>query len=836
MRVPLSWLQDLVQLNETVEILAEGLSMAGFEIEAIEDLASHAQGVVVGLVKDHQPHPNADKLSVCQVDVGSGECLQIVCGAQNVRTGIHVPVAMVGATLPAVGIKIKASQLRGVPSQGMICSLAELGLESNCDGIAILEEIAENVPNLGQPVGPLFGLDDTVLELAITANRPDGMSMVGIAREVAALTGASLQLPQLDMAPIHKSFTPDSTSSVSMLKGGLYGLTALENVDGGLTSPAWIKQRLERSGLKSVNGVVDITNLVMLEQGQPLHAFDIDALEMITGQTVSAECFGLRQARNNEVFNGLDGHQLALNENCQIVTCHHIPVAIAGVMGSAESGVSAKTRRIWLESAMFTPTAVRTTCRALGLRTDASSRFEKGLPIEMTLASARRAVTLMEEHLGIKSNGCWVYGELLKTAEPVKLRRNAIHRLLGPVAEEVSNEFLLSSLEGDLLSSKADENDHRYLEDEIIERSLLALGCELAPCEDGWLVTVPPTRRRDLSREVDLIEEVSRLVGFDRFEAHLPDPIEPGGLTNTQTAERLLRQMLSGAGLQEVTTLSLVGADNDEPQRIAISNPLLAETSHLRTNLWEEHLRICQRNLQSSQPGCWLYEIGNVYTQTGEQINQRAVLGGVICAERRFERWSTNGKIKSMTYHQARGQLAQVFKGLKLDINDLPLKDNPSLHPGRSAELFVEGKLLGHFGQLHPALSERLDLPEATYLFALDLQYIIQAATRSNRWTPIFRPFPTVPAMELDLAVIVSRECSCSDLMQAIRKAGKPLLEHVELIDRFEGGQLDHDSCSQAFRLRYRSKDSTLSEDRVNPIHEKVRQALVKQFSAELRS
>ena len=815
MRVPLSWLQDLVQLNESVEILAEGLSMAGFEVEAIDDLASRAQGVVVGLVKDHQPHPNADKLSVCQVDVGSGEGLQIVCGAPNVRIGIHVPVAMVGATLPAVGIKIKASELRGVPSQGMICSLAELGLESNGDGIAILEEIAENVPDLGQPVGPLLGLDDTVLELAITANRPDGMSMVGIAREVAALTGASLQLPQLDMAPIHKSFEPDSTSSASMLKGGLYGLTALENVNGELTSPAWLKQRLESSGCKSVNGVVDITNLVMLEQGQPLHAFDIDALEMITGQTVSAESFGLRQARNNELFNGLDGHQLELNENCQIVTCHDIPIALAGVMGSAESGVSAKTRRVWLESAMFTPTAVRTTCRAVGLRTDASSRFEKGLPVEMTLASARRAVTLMEEHLGIKSNGCWVYGESPKSAEPVKLRREAIHRLLGPIA---------------------DENDNRYLEDDIVETSLLALGCELSPYNEGWLVIVPPSRSRDLSREVDLIEEVSRLVGFDRFKANLPDPLEPGGLTTAQTAERLLRQMLCGAGLQEVTTLSLVGADSDEPQRIAISNPLLAETSHLRTNLWEEHLRICQRNLQSSQPGCWLYEIGNVYTVTDELINQRAVLGGVICAERRFERWSTSGKIKSMTYHQARGQLSQVFQGLKLDINDRPIKDNPSLHPGRSAELFVEGKLLGDFGQLHPALSERLDLPEATYLFALDLQCIIQAATRSNRWNPIFRPFPTVPAMELDLAVIVSKECSCSDLIQAIRKAGKPLLEHVELIDRFEGGQLDHDSCSQAFRLRYRSKDRTLSEDKVNPIHEKVRQALVKQFSAELRS
>ena len=836
MRVPLSWLQDLVQLNQTVEELAESLSMAGFEVEEIDDLSARAKGVVVGLVQEHQAHPNADKLSICQVDVGSDQCLQIVCGANNVRSGIHVPVALVGTKLPAVGIKIKASELRGVPSEGMICSLAELGLESEAEGIAVLDEIVDTIPALGEPVGPLFGLDDTVLDLAITANRPDGMSMVGIAREVAALTGARLNLPQLESASTYKPFEPDASSALSMLNGGVYGLTALDNIDCEAIPPTWLKQRLERAGLRSVNAVVDITNLVMLEQGQPLHAFDADALENICGQKVSAESFGLRQAKSDESFRALDGNQLTLNQSCQVVTCHDIPIALAGVIGSAESGVTTNTRRIWLESAMFTPTAVRTTARSIGLRTDASSRFEKGLPSEMTLLTAHRAVELMQEHLSAQQVGCWVCGEVNKSVEPLNLRRDAVHRLMGPLSKQHSGDVALTRLEGDLLGSLSDQNEQCDLEDKVIESSLTALGCELTAYKNGWMVKVPPSRRKDLLREVDLIEEIARLVGFDRFEAHLPDPLEPGGLTTDQKAERLLRQLLCGAGLQEVTTLSLVGADTDDPQRIPISNPLMTETSHLRTNLWQEHLRICQRNLQSSLPGCWIYEIGNVYEAEREIINQRTVLGGVICAERRLERWSNNGKSMPLTYHQARGQLALVLKGLKLEINDRQYLNDPALHPGRAAELLVEGKILGQFGQIHPALSESHDLPEATYIFSLDVNCLIQASTRSHRWTTIFKPFSTVPAMELDLAVVVSKTTTSADLIHTIKKAGKPLLEKVELVDRFEGGQLDEDSCSQAFRLRYRGKDSTLSEDQVKPVHDKIRQALVKNFSAELRS
>ena len=263
---------------------------------------------------------------------------------------------------------------------------------------------------------------------------------------------------------------------------------------------------------------------------------------------------------------------------------------------------------------------------------------------------------------------------------------------------------------------------------------------------------------------------------------------------------------------------------------------MLAETSHLRASLWEEHLRICQRNLQASQPGCWLFEIGNVFAMEGDAITQTSRLGGVICADRRLERWTTSGKAAPPDYFTARGVLASVFQALKLDVQDRPLSSDGRLHPGRSAELVLEGRPMGCFGQLHPLLAEQFDLPEQTYLFDLDLKRLLEAATRSNRWQPAFKAYATVPAMERDLAVVVQRDQRSADLLQAIRKAGKPLLESVELIDRFEGGQLSPDQCSQAFRIRYRGKNSTLTDEQLQPVHDKVRQTLVKQFKADLRS
>ncbi|MFM7394843.1 MAG: phenylalanine--tRNA ligase subunit beta, partial [Cyanobium sp.] len=795
--------------------LAERLSIAGFEVEAIEDLSARAAGVVVGVVEQRDPHPDADKLSVCTVNVGAAEPLQIVCGAANVKAGIHVPVALVGTTLPAVGLTIKPAELRGVASSGMICSLQELGLAESSEGIAILDELLEAVPAAGTPVGPSFGLDDQVLELAITANRPDGLSMQGIAREVAALSGGRTRFAAVSeaapAAPLE--VTPESRQVIEA--GGLFSITALSGLSVA-PSPPWLRQRLERAGVRSINNVVDITNLVMLETGQPLHAFDRQALALLGGGGADPARLGLRQAHAGERLTTLDGEERTLDQEALVVTYADQPIALAGVIGGQGEAVSEATTAIWLEAAVFAPQAVRRSARSVALRTEASSRFEKGLPLEATLAASDRAVALLVELAGARVEGRWAHQRPGAGREPLPLRRDALHNLLGPVVVD------------------GEEQD---LADERIVATLEALGCGLESDEEieGWRVTVPPSRAMDLQREVDLIEEVARLVGYDHFAAHLPDPLVPGGLEPAQQAERRLRRGLCAAGLQETCHFSLVEWGEG---RVPLANPLLADYGHLRDSLHEELLQAARRNLQASQPGFWGFEIGHVFQAASEggAPVERPLLVGVICGERRGERWTSSGKPRHPDYYEARGVLQAALDPLRLPVEDRPSTANSLLHPGRAAELAIEGRPAGWFGQLHPALAEELDLPAATYLFQLDLPPLLAAATRRNRWQPAFAPFPTVPASERDLALAVPSSVSAASLLSAIRKAGKPLLEQAELVDRFEGSQVGEGFCSQAFRLRYRDPARTLTDEVVEWAHQKVRQALEKQFKAQLRS
>ena len=817
MRVSLQWLSELVQVEPAdlePQQLAERLSMAGFEVEAIEDLAARAAGVVVGYVEDRQPHPNADKLSVCRVAVGQGEPLQIVCGAANVRAGIHVPVALVGSTLPAVGLTIKPAELRGVASSGMICSLRELGLADNSDGIAILDDVLPALPPPGAPVGPVFGLDDQVLELAITANRPDGLSMQGIAREVAALCGGSTRFAAVPAAMAALPLAASAEAQRAIEAGGLFSVTALTRVTVA-PSPPWLRQRLERAGVRPINNVVDITNLVMLETGQPLHAFDREALARLAGGQSDPAQLGLRQARTGESLVTLDGEQRSLSDDALLVTYADQPIALAGVMGGAAEAVQNHTTAIWLEAAVFSPQAVRRSARSVALRSEASSRFEKGLPREATLTAADRAVQLLQELAGAEVEGRWLHQRSPEPRQPLALDRDALHNLLGPVVVAGEPEDL---------------------GDERIEQTLTALGCSLSPTEDGWLVQVPAARAMDLQRPVDLIEEVARLVGYDQFAAHLPDPLEPGGLTPEQQAERRLRRALCAAGLQETCALSLVTA---APGRIPLANPLLADYGHLRDNLHQELLQSARRNLQASQTGFWAFEIGRVFLGQGDAVEEQTLLVGVIAGERRSERWSSNGKPRHPDYYEARGVLQAALAPFQLPIEDRE-PNQPTqegiLHPGRTAELALEGRAVGWFGQLHPALTEELDLPDSTYLFQLALAPLLDATTRHNRWQPSFRPFATVPASERDLALVVGVETTASALLKAIRKAGKPLLEQADLVDRYTGDQVAEGCCSQAFRLRYRDPSRTLTDEEVEMAHQKVRKALESQFSAQLRS
>ncbi len=816
MRVSLQWLQELVTGPEQALApgpLAERLSLAGFEVDAIEDLAAQAGGVVVGFVRERQAHPNADKLSVCLVDIGAAETLQIVCGAANVRAGIHVPVALVGATLPAVNLTIKPAELRGVASSGMICSLAELGLTAEGEGIAILDELLEQVPPLGTAVGPSLGLDDQVLELAITANRPDGLSMQGIAREVAALVGGQTQIKAPEIAATSQPLPLSASDRVAVEAGGLFSITALDGLKVA-PSPLWLQQRLQKAGIRPINNIVDITNLVMLETGQPLHAFDSKRLAVIDGDSEpQLASLGLRQALDGEEFTSLDATEHKLSPEALVVTYSNRPIALAGVMGGADEAVNEATTSIWLEAAVFAPQAVRRSARSVGLRTEASSRFEKGLPREATLAAADQAVALLKQHCAANVSGRWLHQRAEQPIEPLQLRRDALHNLLGPVQ---------------------DGEDYSDLSDDRIVQTLTALGCQLAEQIDGegWLVTVPPSRLMDLQREVDLIEEVARLVGYDHFACHLPDPLEPGGLTPAQQVERRLRRQLCATGLQEACSFSLVPA---AAGRIPLANPLLADYGYLRDNLHGELLAAARRNLQSGQPGFWAFEIGQVFSSDVAR-SARQLLAGVICGERRGERWSSSGKPQPPSYHQARGLLQQALAALAIPIEDRPLTQHPLLHPGRAAQLVVEGRPQGWFGQLHPEQAEKLDLPQTSIIFELELDALLIAATRRNRWQPAFAPYATVPASERDLAVVVAASTNSAELLQVIRKAGKPLLEHAELVDRYEGGQLAAGQCSQAFRLRYRDAIRTLTDEEVEATHSSIRAALEKQLGALLRS
>jgi phenylalanyl-tRNA synthetase beta chain len=820
MRVSLQWLRELVACALPVEELAERLSVAGFEVEEIDNLEARAAGVVVGFVESREPHPNADKLSVCRVAIGAAEPLQIVCGAANVRSGIHVAVATVGSHLPAVDLTIKPAELRGVASSGMICSLAELGLTDSSDGIVVLDDALEQVPPLGSPVGPLFGLDDQILELAITANRPDGLSMQGIAREVSALSAAALTLPAAapSLAAEPLPVAPDVAGRIE--QGGLFSVTALSGVSAQ-PSPAWLQRRLQRAGLRPINVVVDITNLVMLELGQPLHAFDADRLAALNGGRLDPGLLDLRPGHSGEPFTALDGTELQLDEDAWVVSYGPHPVALAGVIGGDNSCVQDGTQRIWLEAALFAPQTVRRSARSVGLRTDASSRFEKGLPIEVTLLAADRAVQLFQEICGATVEGRWLHQRPAQPQTAIALRRDALHNLLGPVLDAEGHE-------GDL-------------DDSEIEQILRALGCQLQADDEGWQALVPPSRAMDLQREVDLIEEVARLVGYDRFASHLPDPLCPGGLTPLQQAERRLRRALVAAGLQETCALSLGPASTDRPgadpnRRLPLANPLLADYSHLRDSLLDELLLAAQRNLQAGREGFWAFEIGHVFDAAAKADRQTAQLAGVICGARQAELWSSGGKAMPLEYFQARGLLQRVLEAMQVPVEDRRLADEPLLHPGRAAQLVVEGRPGGCFGQLHPELCERLDLPAASYGFQVSLAPLLAAATRANRWQPAFNPFATVPASERDLAVVVPNSTPSAQVLQAIRKAGKPLLEQALVVDRYEGEQVAAGRCSQAFRLRYRDPKRTLTDAEVDAAHQTIRAALERQFGAELRA
>ena len=814
MKVSQNWLEKFVEINSTPEVLSEKLSIGGFEVESLEDCSKNVNGVILGKVLSVLKHEGSDKLSICKVDIGNSKNLQIICGASNIKPNIYVYVATVGAKLYAVNLTIKRSEIRGVMSEGMICSLQELGLEDTSDGIVIIDEDLALKHELGTPASNLLQLNDFVYDLAITANRPDGMSVIGIAREISALLESKFNFPDLKHNYNIQLLKEIKLCPEAITSNCLYTITLIEGVNGNKLSPRWLKDRLEKSGIKSINLLVDLTNYILLEQGQPLHAFDRDKLSYLIGKDVSADDFSVRKAVDNESLVCLDGKKYDLNENITVITCCDKPIAIAGVIGGLETSVTKTTSSIYLEGAVFNPVTIRQSSKEIGIRTESSSRYEKGISFKNTIDSVTRAINLLEEFFSINLPTIHTSNIINNDDIFIKLRRSRIHKILG--------QLIIN-----------DQLEKRNLSDPEIVDKLSLIGCTLKSKEYGWDVAVIPNRSRDLIREIDLIEEIARLIGYDRFDLNLPNPIKPGKLTSEQLALRKIKNGLIENGFNEVLTYSLVPEENEK--LIKISNPLLLETSCLRDNIWKEHLEIVNRNIKAGQTCCYVFEVGNVFYKNSEFIEEE-ILNGAIFGKKKFGKWANSGKDNDLNYYQARGKLKEGLSCLNIKIDDKPTNSIDFLHPGRTVKLFIEGKDSGYFGEIHPKHVLEKTALKKVYLFSINVANLLGASTRKNKWVPIYKQYPIVPKMERDVNFIFSKKYLISEITSEIRKTGKNLLEDVNLIDVYEDNSLGEDFVSYTFRLSYRDKEKTLLDSDISLIHSNIVSKVEKSFNTKLRN
>ena len=821
MYIALNWLKELVDCELAPEELAKTLTLAGFEVESIEDRSTWADGVVVGRVLTRIQHPNADKLSVCTVDVGGEEPLQIVCGAANVRAGILVAVATVGTYLPKVDLKIKPVKLREEKSEGMICSLSELGLTKDSEGIYIFGDEDSDAPAIGTDVRSLLGLDDVILDLSSTANRADALSMVGIAREVAALTGGTLKLPTVDMATIPAQ--PQLTVSVSEAQAcNIYVATSIQCVEIA-PSPEWLQRRLQSAGIRPINNVVDVTNYILLEWGQPLHAFDADKLQAVSGsETIQ---MGVRYAeKQGETLKTLDGQSRQLQAQNLLITAHNVPVALAGVMGGENTEVSTGTQNIILEAAIFDPVAVRKSARSQGgLRSEASTRYERGVNLAELETATHRAIELIVQLAGGRISAQAVVDrrpDLTLQPRTIKLRLERLNQILGPID---------------------DDGEPGEISPEDVERTLTALGCQLVVTEGEieetvWNVVVPPYRYRDLEREIDLIEEVARLYGYDRFMDTLPSESTAGFLSLDEELLRRIRAAFRAVGLNEVIQYSYALEKLNNGSQVEIVNPMFTEYSTLRSELISGLIQSFQTNLAQGNGALQGFEISKIFGRDETGLIETDVVAGIIGGDPGIGRWTTGGKPQPLSWYEAKGILESVCHSLKIPVEYQADRSDPKLHPGRTGSLWLQGQKLGYFGQLHPQLRQEKDLPAAVYVFQLNLDPILNYLAAEERLVPVFKNYSTFPASDRDIAFFASVDLSLADIQKSITKAGGELLEAVEVFDEYRGANVPDGQRSLAIRSIYRALDRTLTDADVEPLQQKIRDVLVEKFRVTLRS
>ncbi len=794
MLVSYKWLQDYVHVPWEPEELAHRLTMAGLEVEGITPFAQDLSHVYVGVVKACHKHPAADTLKVCSVDVGEHGTFSIVCGAPNVAAGQTVAVALQGAKLPG-GLEIQPTEIRGEVSQGMICSQAELGLGDDHQGIWVLPESLRP----GAPLAEALDLDDVILDVSIYANRPDCMSMIGIAREVAALTGGELKMPPIDYSELETPIA--EKTAVNVENSDLcprYTAALLEGVQLG-ESPLWMQLRLKAAGMRPINNVVDITNYVMLETGQPLHAFDYERLA--GGRLV------IRTARSGEEMETLDDVRRKLSPDMLVIADGDKPQCIAGVMGGRESEVTEETKAILLETANFSPLSVRRTSRALGLSSESSARFEKGIDPSGTMFASKRALHLLQQlaqakiyagHLDIDASE--------RKRAVIDLPLAEIERLLGAAVPEQTCIKILESLE-----FKVEEK------------------------EPGLLKVTVPSHRTDVKLAADLVEEVVRIWGLENVPSTLPaDTSSSGGQSRRLDVADYVREVLVGAGLQEALSYSFGREDNndrllrfDQPM-IKLQNPISEDLAALRHSLLPGLLTAVGLNASRQQNRVALFEIGANYlgdlpleTQPREEMQLCLVLWG----QRNPMNWGLPEE--AYDFYDLKGILELLLPGEQLV---WAKGSNATYHPGRQGSIMYQGSEAVVFGEVHPAVLRNFKVPGRVYAAEVQLEKILDLFTV----TPMFRSLPKFPAVDRDLAFVVDRDQEAGALIEHLKELGGELLQEVTLFDVYEGKPIPADKKSVAFSLRFQA-DRTLTDEEITPVLERCVSGLGAKFGAEIR-
>jgi phenylalanyl-tRNA synthetase beta chain len=786
MKISTKWLKELVDPGLPVDKLAHTLTMGGLEVEEVTPVAADFSGIVVGHVKSVSPHPNADKLRVAEVDAGTGETLQIVCGAPNVAAGQKVPCALVGAKLP--DLEIRKAKLRGVESSGMLCSARELGLSDDHGGLLVLDEAAP----VGRDVREVLALDDVYLTLKLTPNRGDALSMLGIARDVAALTGAPLKAPAVPAVPAVSEDARAVRISEPKACGAYFG-RVIRGIDPAAKTPDWMVRRLERAGLRAINALVDITNYVMLERGQPMHAFDHAKLK---------GGIDVRFMQPGEKLTLLNEQVVEYRPNLLAIADESGPVALGGVMGGHDSMVGADTTDVFLEAAFFAPEALQGKARELGLASDAAYRFERGVDFGATRAALERATALAIEICAGTPGPITVAHGTLPVRGEVRVRPDRVRTLLGYCIET-----------GDMK--------------QILER----LSCETRLSGEAFGVR-PPTWRFDLAIEEDFVEEIARVHGYEHVPAKPPKSVIPMVAIHEGQRTRFdLRHLAAALGYQEVVNYSFVAeewerdfAGNDAAVRLA--NPIASHMSVMRTTLLGGLVQTLKANLNRGEERVRVFEIGRCFLGAEADLRvQPERIAGLAYGSRWPEQWAE--KSAPVDFFDAKGDVEALASPHALTFESA---SHPACHPGRSAVVRLRGETVGFVGELHPRLQQKYDLPTAPVVFELLVQPLLAGEF------PRFAGISRMPAVRRDVAFLVPESTPVGAILEAVRGRVPAFVRAVEVFDQYRGKGVELGKKSLALRVVMQDTDRTLTDSEVEAVVASIREQLNEQFQAKPRT